>query len=136
REIATAAQPAHVRMASNDARRGARGVDENAVEGPAVPPAGRVGRVADDQRGGLRTGRTRLAESGRPRLAAAGHIGRSRKPAGRCKAEPFEVLAHLTQSQRVDVERRERDVGELEQVRGLPARRRTGVEYALTILRI
>src|SRR2546423_922734 len=51
RDVGGAAQPAHVGVAAHDARRGARGVEQDGVEGAAVPPRGRVGGV-----GGLGAG--------------------------------------------------------------------------------
>src|SRR6478752_10840246 len=44
-DVALAAQPADVRMAANDARGGARRVQQDGVEGASVPPGARIAGV-------------------------------------------------------------------------------------------
>jgi hypothetical protein len=92
-------------MPAHDARGRARHIEQDTVECAAVPPRGRCARIA-------------LNEPDLP-------IG---------KAQADEAFLDAREPRGVDVERQQVDVGALEDVRGLAAGRRAGIEDAQTVV--
>src|SRR5580693_2544199 len=68
-DVAAAAQQLDVRMTSDHAGGGARRIDQDALERPAIPETGRLARIADgDTRGALEPPQCVLDESGALRI--------------------------------------------------------------------